>query len=477
MTADHACFDIVGDHRPPLQSRRQHSRWAAVDEYMIPFTKMSRWSSHPRGLTTLFFTEMWERFSYYGMRAFLILYMTAPAAAGGLGFKDGDAASIYGTYTGSVWAAAIVGGIIADRGLGQYRSVLLGGIIIAAGHFTLAFKALPSFYTGLALIVIGTGLLKPNVSTLVGSLYEPGDSRRDAGFSIFYMGINLGAFLGPLIAGYLAQRVDWHLGFACAGVGMAFGLLQYILGKERLRPALNQLAAQPSSVGASVAPVGGSKASFSAQEWKRIAAVVVFFIFASLFWGAYEQAGSTLNLFADRYTRLSVFGYSFPSSWFQSVPALFVILLAPVLAWLWIRLGKNEPSSPAKFAIGLLFAGFAFLLLVPAGASAQRGAGMLVSPWWLVAAYFIEELGELSLSPVGLSVVTKLAPVRILGLMMGVWFLSAAVGNKLAGWTAGFFSTMPLPMLFGSVAVVMLLSSLVLAVFIKPVRNLMGGVR
>src|SRR5262249_50646259 len=235
-------------------------------------------------------------------------------------------------------------------------------------------------------------------------------------------------------------------------------------------------SAQPSSVGASVAPVGGSRVSLSAQEWKRIAAIVVFFIFASLFWGAYEQAGSTLNLFADRYTRLSVFGYSFPSSWFQSVPALFVILLAPILAWLWVRLGKREPSSPATVAIGLLFAGIAVLLLVPAGAAAQRCTGILVSPWWLVFAYFIEELGELSLSPVGLSVVTKLAPARILGLMMGVWFLSAAVGNKIAGWTAGFFSTMPLPMLFGSVAVVMLLSSFILVVFIRPIRNLMGDV-
>src|SRR5438067_2068689 len=199
---------------------------------------------HPRGLSTLFFTEMWERFSYYGMRAFLILYMTAPVAAGGLGFADARAASIYGTYTGSVWGAAILGGLVADRVLGQYRSVLVGGIIIAAGHFTLAFKALPFFYSGLALIVIGTGLLKPNVSTLVGSLYGPGDARRDAGFSIFYMGINLGAFVGPIVAGYLAQNVDWHLGFACAGVGMMFGLTQYVLGKERLRPALTKLAAR-----------------------------------------------------------------------------------------------------------------------------------------------------------------------------------------------------------------------------------------
>src|SRR5215467_4209181 len=230
---------------------------------------------HPRGLSTLFFTEMWERFSYYGMRAFLILYMTAPVAAGGLGFADARAGRIYGLYTGSVWFSAILGGLIADIGFGQYRSVLLGGIIIAAGHFTLAFKALPFFYSGLALIVIGTGLLKPNVSTMVGSLYEPDDKRRDAGFSIFYMGINLGAFIGPLIAGYLAQRVDWNIGFACAGIGMAFGVTQYILGKERLRPALTKLAERPKSTGTAA---GGS--GFGPKEWKRIAAVVVFFAFA-----------------------------------------------------------------------------------------------------------------------------------------------------------------------------------------------------
>src|SRR5215510_9846898 len=197
---------------------------------------------HPRGLATLFFTEMWERFSYYGMRAFLILYMTAPAAAGGLGFADADAASIYGTYTGSVWGAAILGGLVADRVLGQYRSVLVGGIIIALGHFTLAFKALPFFYSGLALIVVGTGLLKPNATTLLGTLYTKEDTRRDAGFSIFYSGINIGAFSGPIIAGALAERVDWHIGFACAGVGMTVGLIQYVLSRDRLRPASERAA-------------------------------------------------------------------------------------------------------------------------------------------------------------------------------------------------------------------------------------------
>jgi len=426
---------------------------------------------HPRGLSTLFFTEMWERFSYYGMRAFLILYMVAPASAGGLGFADADAASIYGTYTGSVWAMAILGGLVADRVLGQYRSALAGGVVIALGHFALAFKALPFFYGGLTLIAIGTGLLKPNVSTLVGSLYEDGDPRRDAGFSIFYMGINLGASIGPIIAGYLAQRVNWHIGFACAGVGMTFGVVQYILGRGRLQAAVDRLAKKPRPVNS-----GGGSVAFTAAEWKRMGAIVIFFLVASLFWGAYEQAGSTLNLFADRYTRLDMFGVSFPSSWFQSVPPIFVILLAPVFAWLWIRLGSREPSVPAKFAIGVLFMGLAFLILVPAGATAQSAAGVRVSPWWLIAAYGVSELGELCVSPVGLSVVTKLAPARILGLMMGVWFLSNAAGNKLAGWAASFFSTTPLVTLFGVVAGVLVVASLVMFVLVNPIRRLMGGV-
>src|SRR5882762_6884856 len=212
------------------------------------------WAGHPRGLSTLFFTEMWERFSYYGMRAFLILYMTTPAVAGGLGFDVQHAGSVYGTYTGSIWLATIGGGVVADRLLGAYRSVLVGGIIIALGHFTLAFRALPFFYVGLTLIVIGTGLLKPNVSAMVGALYESGDGRRDAGFSIFYMGINLGAFLGPLIAGKLAEGFDWHLGFACAGVGMLFGLVQYVLGRRRLQPAIDRLASRPE-------PAAGTTAS------------------------------------------------------------------------------------------------------------------------------------------------------------------------------------------------------------------------
>jgi len=443
-----------------------------------PATFDASFFGHPRGLSTLFFTEMWERFSYYGMRAFLILYMVHA-----LGFDDKRAGSVYGTYTASAWAAAIFGGIIADRWLGQYKSVLIGGIIIAIGHFTLAFHALPFFYTGLACIVVGTGLLKPNVSGIVGSLYDAQDSRRDAGFSIFYMGINLGAALGPFIAGYLAQRVDWHLGFACAGVGMTLGLIQYVMGRRHLQPAIDRLAEQRKSARATVAASSVSTVStertfggFTKVEWKRLAAMAVFFIFAAIFWGAYEQAGSTLNLFGDRYTRTSILGVSFPSSWFLTVQAIFVIVLAPAFAWLWVRLGKREPSTPAKFAIALLMIGVSFLFLLLPANEIQDSPAVRVSPFWLIGCYFIQELGELSLSPVGLSVFTKLAPVKIVGMMLGVWFLADSVGNKVAGFAAGFISSAPLPQLFGVVAAVCLGASAVAFLMIKPVRGLMGGV-
>ncbi|OLC04861.1 MAG: hypothetical protein AUH78_10585 [Gemmatimonadetes bacterium 13_1_40CM_4_69_8] len=437
----------------------------------IPLASDTGWFGHPRGLSTLFFTEMWERFSYYGMRGFLILYMVKA-----LGFTDQHAGAVYGNYVSSVWLAAILGGVVADRWLGQYRSVLVGGAIIALGHFTLAFHPLPFFYAGLSLIVIGTGLLKPNASTLVGSLYEQEDERRDAGFSIFYMGINLGALFGPIVAGKIAEGIDWHLGFACAGVGMTLGLIQYVAGRSRLQPALDRLAARPKPATESpgLAP-GVSQGGFTAEDWKRMAAVVVFFLFASLFWGAYEQAGSTLTLFADRYVRLELLSLKLYASWFVSVQAAFVILLSPVFAWLWVRLGPRQPSSPAKFALALMFVGLAFVLLMPAGAAAQ--GGVKVSPLWLVGAYFIEELGEVCLYPVGLSVVTKLAPARIVGLMMGVFFLSNALGNKLAGWSAGFISTTPLPTLFGATAAVTLGAALVMFLLLRPVRNLMGGVR
>jgi POT family proton-dependent oligopeptide transporter len=431
------------------------------------------WFGHPRGLSTLFFTEMWERFSFYGLRALLVLYMTASAAQGGLAFTTERASSIVGWYGFGVYAAAIPGGWIADRFLGQYRSVFVGGIIIALGHFSMAFPSLATFYLGLCLIVIGTGLLKPNISTMVGSLYDKDDARRDAGFSIFYMGINLGAFIAPLVVGTLGQRVDWHLGFGCAGVGMTFGLIQYVAGKRRLLPALERLGQSETRASVSTEPWW----RFERDEWGRVGAIAVFFLFSCIFWGAFEQAASSLNLFADRLTNNRAFGYDFPSTWYQSLNSMFMIFgLALFMAWLWTRLGPRQPSSPVKFALGLFFTGLGFALLVPASKMAQE-QGVLVSPWWLVAVYFLHTVGELCLSPVGLSIVTKLAPPRIVGSMMGLWFLALAVGNKLAGWAGSYFDRLPLPQLFGAVALTTFVAAVFLLLLTKPIKVLMGGVR
>jgi len=433
-----------------------------------------QWFGHPRGLATCFFTEMWERFSYYGMRALLILYMVAPVDKGGLAFSTEKGASIYGWYTMGVYAMSVPGGWVADKLLGLYRSVLLGGIIIAAGHFMMAYPSLPTFYAGLISIVIGTGLLKPNVSGIVGTLYSKDDVRRDAGFSVFYMGINLGAFIAPLICGPLGQRVNWHYGFGAAGVGMTLGVIQYILGKKHIAPGLARHEKDEANERAAERAEGRSS-SFTPQEWRRISVIGILFFFSMLFWGAFEQAGSSLNLFADRLTRLTFLGHSFPSTLFQSVQPLFVIIFSPIFALLWLRMGKHEPSSPTKFGFGLFFVGLSFLLLVPGAAIAQQ-QGLKVSPMWLIGVYFLQTVGELCLSPVGLSMVTKLAPPRIVGLMLGVFFLSISFGNKLGGYCAGFFDRLPLPKLFGAVAGTTLAAAFILFLLVKPIRKLMGGV-
>lgn len=477
---------------------------------------------HPRGLATLFFTEFWERFSYYGMRALLILYMTAAVADGGLGFDAGRAGAIYGLYTAFVYLLALPGGWIADRLLGQRRSVFLGGVIIAAGHFSLAFEGLSTFYLGLILIVIGTGFLKPNISTMVGELYPEGGARRDAGFSVFYMGINLGAFVAPLVCGYLGERVDWHAGFAAAGVGMVLGLIQYVLGGKYLGKAgllpnagedsaarrsawtvlgilgallgvvlaliftgtlpltVEQLAGASGVVIVSLALLylifqlvaGG----LDPTEKKRMVVIFVLFIFSALFWSGFEQAGSSLNLFAERNTDREVLGRELPASTLQSVNPLLIISLAPVFAWLWVRLAARgkEPSSPAKFTFGLILLGLGFAVL--AWASALSANGVRVSPVWLIVTYFFHTCGELCLSPVGLSTVTKLAPHRKVGQMMGVWFMSISLGNLFAGLVAGQFETLPLPQLFGAVFATTAGAGLILALFVKPIRRLMGGV-
>ncbi|MEP7132045.1 MAG: peptide MFS transporter [Acidobacteriota bacterium] len=431
----------------------------------ITAPRQATWFGHPRALSVLFLTETWERFSYYGMRALLILYMVAPAATGGLGFSTARAAAIYGWYTMAVYAAAIPGGFIADRWLGHSRAVLAGGIAIACGHFSMALHGLSFFFAGLAFIVVGTGLLKPNVSTLVGTLYGPGDPRRDSGFSIFYMGINIGAMLAPLVCGYLGQRIDWHLGFGSAGIAMCLGVAVFLAGRRWLPASIDAKR----SAAAPAAPL-------TSAERRRLSVIGLLFVFAVLFWGAFEQAGSSLTLFADRFTRLSVFGFSFPSSWFQVEQPLFVLVFAPVFAWMWIKLGRRQPSSPAKFAIGLFFVGVGFLIIVPAAAAAQS-RGIRVSPMWLTALYLVHTFGELCLSPVGLSLVTKLAPGRLVGLMMGVWFLATSFGNKLAGWVAGFFDVVPVARLFLLVAATAVAAAALLGGFIGPIRRLAGEER
>ena len=472
---------------------------------------------------TLFFTEMWERFSYYGMRALLILYLAAPESAGGPGFSIPTAALIYGIYTFGVYATGIPGGWIADRFLGQYKAVLYGGVLITAGHFSMAMPGMAFFFLGLGLIIVGTGLLKTNVSTMVGSLYEDDDPRRDGGFSIFYMGINLGAFLAPLIIGTIGQKVGWHYGFAAAGVGMVAGLIQYVLGKGKLQAGLDRIAArkedatygEPSMrpialgvggavVGYVAATLGGagigmqvmvslvgmfigglagylSDQDLEPDEWKRIRAILMLFIFSTLFWAAFEQAGSSLNLFADKVTNLSAFGYVFPSTWFQSLNALFIMMLAPVFAglWVWLAARNKEPSSPGKFVFGLIFVGLGFLLLVPPSiASGYDGTVNTndVSSGWLFGVYLIHTIGELCLSPVGLSMVTKLAPRTMVGSMMGVWFLSVAIGNFIGGYTAGFFETLDLSQLFGSVAATTIGAGVILIFLVKPIKRMMVGV-
>jgi proton-dependent oligopeptide transporter, POT family len=431
-----------------------------------------QWFGHPRGLATCFFTEMWERFSYYGMRALLILYMVGSTQKPGLGFGTAKAAQIYGLYTMLVYLMGVPGGFIADRYLGHYRAVLIGGIIIACGHFSMAVPGLPFFYLGLGLIIIGTGLLKPNVSTIVGTLYTRDDTRRDAGFSVFYMGINLGAFIAPLICGWLGQKVNWHAGFAAAGFGMCIGLVQYVAGKKYLTPVSQSETPQTKMV-ESVGTVKSEK--LTGTDWARIGAICILTLFGLVFWAGFEQAGSSLNLFADRATRLQFFGWSYPSSWFQSAEPLFVIIFSPIFAWIWVTLGKREPSSPTKFTMGLAFLAFSFLLIVPA-AHIYENNHMRVSPMWLIGLYFLQMAGELCLSPVGLSMTTKLSPPRLVGLMMGVWFFATAMGNYVAGWVAGFLQDRPFSDVFLAAFASVAVATVILALLIKPIRGLMRGV-
>ncbi len=430
-----------------------------------------QWLGHPRGLATLFFTEMWERYSYYGMRALLFLYMVGSVQQPGLGFDERRAGSIYGWYTFSVWATGILGGLVADWWLGHYRSVLVGGIIIATGHFSMAVPRLPFFFAGLVLIVIGTGLLKPNVSTIVGTLYRRDDPRRDAGFSLFYTGINIGAFFAPFVTGYLGQKVNWHLGFAAAGVGMVFGVIQYVAGRKYLtpvEPAAKAVEEHPTTV----------KQPLTRRDRLGLAVIGILFLFCVVFWAGYEQAGTSLNLFADRATRLNFFRGTFPSAWFQSVAPFFVWTCAPIFAWIWLRLARvgRDPSHPIKFALGLLFLTLSYALILPA-ARVFESQGIRVSPWWLIGLYFLQTLGEICLYPVGMSMVTKLAPPRLVGLLMGVWFLSIAFGNKVAGWVAGFLKDRTFSEVFHAAFIGVAITTVLLFLLIVPIKRLLAAAK
>jgi len=440
---------------------------------------------HPIGLVPLFFTELWERFSYYGMRSILILYMTSAATQGGLGFDVKQASSIYGWYTMAVYLTALPGGWVADYLTGARLAVLLGGIIIACGHFSMVFHSTGLVFLGMALIAIGTGLLKPNISVMVGKLYRENDPRRDSGFSIFYMGINIGALLAPLAVGFLAKgetfkrfltsigsdpTKSWHWGFGAAGVGMVLGLIVYLLSTRTLARVGDKMPrVLKTTTGTAPAP------ALTSSDWKRIGAILILFVFTILFWAAYEQKGASLNLFADKLVLTEIGGKSFPAPFLQSLTPMFVILLTPVFSMLWISLKDRQPSSPVKFTLGLLFIGTAYLLMIPATMLTAQGR---VSFWWLVGLYFLEVCGEMCLSPVGLSTVTKLAPARFVGLMMGAWFLATSLGNKLAGYLSGFFvanDSWQLTKLYGGIAFGLLASAIVLALLTPTIKKLIGA--
>ncbi|MEE8092974.1 MAG: peptide MFS transporter [Gammaproteobacteria bacterium] len=480
---------------------------------------------HPRGLITLATTEMWERFSYYGMRALLVLFMVESLEEGGLGYSDQTATAIYGLYTAAVYMLCLPGGWIADRLIGAQRAVWFGGIIIMSGHFVLAIPSVATFFLGLILVALGTGLLKPNISAIVGEFYPPGDPRRDGGFTIFYMGINIGAALGPLVCGWLAQD-NWHYGFGVAGVGMLFGLIQFKLTQSQLGDAG---LAPPATDGGDAAyrrkawggilailllvagllvagltgtvnldPVALAQSSTYAivalafvyfgyilllgrltrDERGRVIVIIVLFFAAAMFWSGFEQAGSSLNLFAERYTIREFGGFEIPASWFQSLNPVFIIILAPIYSMLWVALARRhlDPSTPLKFAVGLIILGLGFAVMI--GAAALVAEGQQVLPTWLLFTYLLHTMGELALSPVGLSSVTKLAPRRFVGQMMGVWFLAASLGSILAGLLAGEFRADALdemPRLYLQIVLTTVGSGVLLAFLAKPLKRLMSG--
>ncbi len=384
---------------------------------------------HPIGLFILFFTEMWERFSYYGMRALLVLYICSTENSG-LGWSKVEALELYGWYTMLVYVMSIPGGIIADKYLGQKKSVMYGAIILCLGHGVLAIEALWAFYSGLGLIILGVGMLKPNISTMVGGLYKQGDLRRDKGFTIFYIGINIGAFLSSIIVGYVGQTYGWHYGFGLAGIGMLLGLAVYAWGQPYLAHVGNFLGQSTNETEKALLDKPLTKV-----EKDRMIVLLISFLIIIVFWGAFEQAGGLLNIYANEKIDKHIFGWEMPVTWFQSFNAMFIIIFGTTVAAFWAnrKVKGKETSTLLKMGIGTIIMGVGFLLMAAASKEASATVFGTASFWWLTFAYLLHTIGELCVSPTALSFITKLAPVKYASIMMGVYFAATGFGNKLAG--------------------------------------------
>ncbi len=475
---------------------------------------------HPKGLLTLFFTEFWERFSYYGMRALLLYYIYDQTVNGGLGFSQSTAVAIMSVYGSLVYMSTIIGGWLADRVLGKSKSLFYGGVLIMLGHIALAFPGgAATLFLSMGLIIIGTGLLKPNVSSVVGEMYAEKDNRRDAGFSIFYMGINLGAFIAPLIVGTVGQKVDYHLGFSLAAIGMLVGLLVFLFTRKKYLGLAGTVVSNPLTkeerrrvlirlgIGALVlaAVISGTALlgwltiqSFTIAisvlgvlipiiyftvmyrsgktteiERSRLLAYIPLFIAAVMFWSIQEQGATILGVYADKRTQLDFMGLQIEPSWFQSANPLFVIVLAPIFAWIWTSLGDRQPSVPVKFSLGLLFAGLSFLVILIPG---QFGGGGLVNPLWLVLSYFVVVLGELCLSPVGLSTTTKLAPAAFSAQAMSLWFLAPAAAQAINALISQLYSEQNESLYFGIIGGTSLALAVILFLLAPVIRKAMRGI-
>ncbi|EGR0392408.1 peptide MFS transporter [Vibrio vulnificus] len=434
---------------------------------------------HPRGLFLLFGTELWERFSYYAMRAILVLYLTDTTINGGLGWSTKDALDLYGTYTGLVYITPLIGGYLADNYLGQRRSILIGGALMAIGQFTLALPAdalglgsLHTFYLGLALLIAGNGLFKPNISTMVGDLYQEGDNRRDGAFTIFYMGINLGALIAGVVSGSVTTEFGWKAGFVAAGIGM---LISLVMQMALAQSWLGDIGREPAAKRDLAIKKSAQKEALTKEEVDRIKVILVMSLFTIVFWAGFEQAGGLMNIYTQQYTDRMIGSFEIPAAWFQSLNPFFIITLAPVLAVLWVKLGKREPNSPVKFALAMFFLALGFLCMVGAVVEQSGDTSVKTSMLWLVGAFFFHTLGELCLSPIGLSLVTKLAPLRLASLMMGAWFGCNAIANYVAGYVGSHVGELGAMAIFSGIAVTATVSGVILLLFSNQLVRWMHG--